>query len=223
MSLVIFAIIFGVYNLLIFMLVETRTDVFWISYTFAVIAFVIFAVAAYLAFKKPGMAAAFLGIPLASIASFYLIAELFVSLMFYIFQGAGFKAALLVQVVLLAIFVVVMIFAMMGRNAVEAVTDRVSQNVFVIRSLQGDLEMIAESTPDAGLKAKANALAEAIRYSDPMSNVAVADVEGKILTKLEMLKQLNASGDTVAASTVVDEINLLFVERNKKLRLSKQS
>jgi hypothetical protein len=221
-GLIVWLIVFGVYNLLIFMLVETRTNVFWLSYGFSVFAFVFAASSIYKAFKNPGAKVVFLGIPLASLSSFYLGAELFASAMFIIFQGVGVKPALIVQVLLLAVFAIITIVAIRSRDYVETISDNVAGSVFAIRSLQADIELVANRSPDPVLKKKATDLAEAIRYSDPMSSGTVAAIEAKIQSKTTELGQKNGAGDVASAVSLVDELSDLIVERNKKILISKR-
>ena len=75
--------------------------------------------------------------------------------------------------------------------------------------------MVAEREPDSAVKQKILKLAEKVRYSDPISSDEPSELEKKISDKV---KELNTVDDKLA---VVDEINLLLLERNKKCKIYK--
>ena len=58
-------------------------------------------------------------------------------------------------------------------------------------------------------------LAEKIRYSDPMSDEQLADIEDRIAVKIAELK---SSADKVK---IINELNSLLDERNRKIKISK--
>ena len=72
----IYVILLGVFNLLVFTIFKTHTNVFWLSYAFMTVAFVVQIVSMFLAFKPADVETAFFGIPLASFSIYYLCASL---------------------------------------------------------------------------------------------------------------------------------------------------
>ena len=62
----IYVILLAVFNLLVFTIFKTHTSVFWISYVFMTLAFVLQIVSMFLSFKTADVETAFFGIPLAS-------------------------------------------------------------------------------------------------------------------------------------------------------------
>ena len=84
----IYVILLGVFNLLVFTISKSRNDVFWLSYGFMTLAFVVQIVSMFLSFKSADVETAFFGIPLASFSVFYLGAELVIGALFMIFQMA---------------------------------------------------------------------------------------------------------------------------------------
>lgn len=217
----IYVILFAVYNLAVFLIFNKKTEVFWLSYGFMAAAFIFQLVSMALAFKNTSVETIFFGIPLVSLSVFYLLAELFCSLIFMIFQGAGIKAALLVQALLLAAFAVIAIISLMSRDAVQDISSKISENVSFIRSIQVDIEMLTARCDDAELKASLKKLAETVKYSDPMTNDAVAGVESRIMQRLAEIKDYFDIGQYGDANKVCSEMELLFLERNKKLMISK--
>lgn len=71
------------------------------------------------------------------------------------------------------------------------------------------------------LKALAKKVYEAVRYSDPMSNAVLVEVEEKSRTvSLILMNAVNGEGFELAASTA-DELLSLIDIRNKKCKLLK--
>lgn len=110
---------------------------------------------------------------------------------------------------------VCMISDNVGRNEIERVEAKVQKKVFYIRELQADIELLADNESDATVKTALTQLAEKIRFSDPMSNEQLADLENKISTKVAELK--TASSKLV----IITELNSLLAERNKKCKILK--
>ena len=75
--------------------------------------------------------------------------------------------------------------------------------------------MLAQQEQNPETKTALIKLAEKIRYSDPMSSEALADLEAEISEKITTLK-------TVAdKQNMIQEIELLMTERNKKTKMLK--
>ena len=68
---------------------------------------------------------------------------------------------------------------------------------------------------DANVKTALTQLVEKIRFSDPMSSEQLANLENQISTKITELKTAANKKD------IIDELNLLIDERNKKCKILK--
>lgn len=84
-----------------------------------------------------------------------------------------------------------------------------------IKSLQVDVEMLAFAETNTDTKAALTKLAEKIRFSDPMSNEALADLEAEITAKV---KELKTDENKFEIITIIDS---LITERNKKAKILK--
>lgn len=217
----IYAIIFLVYNLLVFIIFKQHTPVFWLSYGFMLLAFTAQIVSMLLSFKAADVETIFFGIPLASLSIYYFFAELFVSVVFMIFQTAGVTLAVVIQVVMLAAFTVVAIISLMARDTVQDISQKVKENVQNIKSLLVDVELLIGQCQDPELKISLKKLSETIKYSDPMTNESINDQEYLIMQVMSELK-LNIDTNNLAdARNTCTKLQMLFVERNKRLAISK--
>jgi len=218
---VIYAILIGVYNMLVFVVFKERSSVFWMSYGFMILAFGVQIASMLLSFKKADVETVFFGLPLASFSVYYLVAELCVSTVFMIFQNTGTTIPLVIQTLMLAAFSVISIIALMARDTVQAIGDSIKEKVVRYKAVNVDVEMLFASCSNAELKTKLRKLSETIKYSDPMTNDAVADVERSILQKTTDLRNYCENNSIDDALKTCSALELLYAERNKKLLISK--
>lgn len=217
----IYVILLGVFNLLVFTISKSRNDVFWLSYGFMTLAFVVQIVSMFMSFKSADVETAFFGIPLASFSVFYLCAELVIGALFMIFQMASFTLALVIQVLVLAVFLSIAIISLLARDTVQQISDNVKEHVSNLKSVLVDIEMLMDCCTDPELKADLRKLSETVKYSDPISNEAVADVEQRIMRKISELR-INIDDNQIAdAKQSCADLERLYVERNKKLAIYK--
>lgn len=221
MTAVIYAIIFAVFNLLVFVIVNKKNGVFWMSYAFMCLAFVIQIVSMLLALRSLETETVFMGIPLASLSFYYFFAAIFVGAVFMFFQNAPFKLALVLQILILAIYVVVAIMALMSRNVVQDVNDNLKESIEAIKTLTVDVDVFIPQVSDPALKKALKKVSETIKYSDPMSNAAVADIEEQIMQTVNELRvNIENNRNTEAIQTCKD-IEVLFMQRNSLLKATK--
>lgn len=217
----IYVILLGVFNLLAFTVFKERSDVFWLSYSFITVAFVVQIVSMLLAFKTADIETSFLGVPLASFSVFYLCAEIVIGFIFMIFQQANFTLALVIQLILLAAFLVIAIVSLLSRDTLLEINEGIKENVLELKLVLTDVEMLRDSCGDPELKEKLRKLAQTIQYSDPMTHDAVSEIEQRIKSKVFELRAYVENGMTDDASQACRDIEMLCIERNKKLKLVK--
>ena len=216
MAYAVLAIAFVLFNVIAFAIPTAKTATFWVAYVFAAVAFVSQIAIWKFAFKGADtLKSKFLGIPLISVGVTYLIIQLIAFAVFMALPLAASWIALVVCALILGISAICLIGTETGREEINRVEEKVEKKVFYIKSLQVDVEMLANAETDADTKAALTKLAEKIRFSDPMSNDALADLEAEITTKVKELKTAENKAEII---TVLDS---LITERNKKAKLLK--
>ena len=221
MTAVIYAIIFAVFNLLVFVIANEKNGVFWMSYAFMCIAFIVQIASMLLALRSLETETVFMGIPLASLSLYYFFAAIFVGAVFMFFQNAPFKLALVLQILILEIYVVIAIMALMSRNVVQDVNDNLKENVEAIKTLVVDVDVFIPQVNDPALKKSLKKLSETIKYSDPMSNAAVADIEEQIMQTVNELRINIENSRNAEAIQTCKDIEVLFMQRNSLLKATK--
>ena len=217
-----FAAAFAIYNIIVLLLFEGKNNIFWISYGFMCAAFAIDLGITLFSFKSLEAEAVFLGIPLLSFSGFYFFAELFASIVFMLFRkNAGVKLTVAVQLIMLLIYVIFAMMSLLSRDAVSAVNQDVKNKVFTIKILAADVKLLEDQCMDKELKDELHKISEAIRYSDPMTNDALADLDTMIQGKVAELKMQCNGNDKAGAMQSCFQLASFISERNMKLKILK--
>lgn len=222
MLFLIYLVVFVAYNLVVFVAFKTFNVIFWISYGFMIVAYLIHIGCAFSIAKNTNVKALFFGIPLGEFSIYFVLAELFTSFVFMIFKAnASVKITIVIQALLLCVFAVVAIVSIMTRDTVHNVDQKIKENVNFIKGINIDVEMLMHRCTNTETTGALKKLSEIIKYSDPMTNSAVAMQEKMIMQYMAELRTTFDSGDMNSVMDICSKIELLFVERNKKLIISK--
>lgn len=214
------AVTLVLYILVVFLFPFEHNAIFWVSVIFTLIAFAVVAASVYMAFiKNPDTKSRFYGFPLARVGVIY--------------GGGQMVASLLVMALseLLPWWIPVLVYALglgaaaIGLISVEAVVDEIKhqdiklkKNVALMRSLQSKVSQMAAQSEDAALKA----LAEEFRFSDPVSNAAIAEAEADLTAAVDELQEAYVDGDGEAVKLLCRKVDALLAERNRLCKLNKQ-
>lgn len=216
MAYVVLAISFTLFNVIAFVIPTAKTATFWIAYAFTVIAFASQIAIWKVAFNGANtLKSKFLGIPLIPVGITYWIIQIIAFVVFMALPLTASWIAVVVCALILGISAICLIGTEIGREEISRVEEKVEKKVFYIKSLQVDIEMLSSTESDVDTKAALIKLAEKIRFSDPMSNEALAELEAEISAKVKELKTAENKAEII---TVLDS---LIVERNKKAKLLK--
>ena len=219
---IVLIILFVVLSVIAFVLPIQKTVVFWLSYAFAVIA-IAFQIYVYpKAFEGPSVKSKFYGFPLARVSTIYLIAQLVLSLVLMI---AGKWIPAWISVIL---FVLLLGAALIGFIAAEGVRDEVERqdvvhkaNVSTMRALQSKAVFVASQCEDAETKKVLDAFSEALRFSDPVSSDALADIEENLTGLVEELGNAVMDKDFESARSLCAKAATLLADRNRMCKLNK--
>ena len=216
MAYAVLAIAFVLFNVIAFAVPTAKTATFWITYAFSVVAFASQTAIWKFAFKGADtLKSKFLGIPLISVGITYLIIQIIAFAAFMALPLTASWIAIVVCALILAISAICLIGTETGREEINRVEEKVEKKVFYIKALQVDIEMLVSAETDADTKTALTKLAEKIRFSDPMSNEVLAELEAEITAKVKELKTAENKAEII---TVLDS---LITERNKKAKLLK--
>ena len=104
---------------------------------------------------------------------------------------------------------------------VERIDEKIKTHTFFIKSLTIDAETLMATAKDDDIKAECRKVAEALRYSDPMSSDALSSAESAITLKFANLRSSVQANDKEKAVSDVRDLLILIEDRNKKCKLLK--
>ena len=212
---VILGILFALVSIVAFAVPTVKTTTFWIAYVFTAAAFAAQIGIWKTALGKEALKSKFIGFPIVHIGIVYAIIQVIAFSVFLFAPTLPTWSAIVACSIIAGISAVCMISSDAGCDEIERVEAKVQKKVFYIRELQADIELLADSETNADVKTALTQLAEKIRFSDPMSNEQLADLENKISIKAAELKT------TTSKLEIITELNSLLDERNKKCKILK--
>ncbi len=221
MGLAIYIILFAVYNMIIFLVFNNRNHIFWISYGFFVAAFLLHMICVAFSLKNMTAKAAFFGIPLISFSNYFVLAELFVSLVFMIFRGAAnVKLCVALQVILLAVFLIVAIVSLASKSYTSNVTERIEEDVRYIQNIRGALESLMQQCQHPQAKEMLRKASEAARYANQKSSPSVQSIDDNINYIMQDLQKAYNNGDLAGLDRQCTALINAFSDRNRMLGIN---
>ena len=208
------------YILIAFLIPFVHTATFWASFVFTLIAFAVVATSIYIAFvKNPDAKSRFYGFPIAKIGAIYGLVQLIAGLIFMaLSQWVPVWAAILVYAIALGAAVIGLISAEAVVSEIRVQDVKLKKDVSLMRSLQSKVNQMSAQSENAEIKA----LADEFRYSDPVSNDAIADAEADLATVVDELQAAYVDGDSEAVAKLCRKASALLAERNRLCKLNKK-
>ena len=221
----VWAILLVLFNVIVFATPEwgareKYTASFWIGYVLITLAFAGQLACAYLALREEDKTRLFYNISLVTVSYGGLIASFIAGGLCMLTPVLPVWLGVILCAAVLAFSVIAVLKASAAVDLVGAVDDRVKAKTLFVRSLTVDAEslMARANTPEA--KAACKKVWEAVRYSDPMSNGALAELETQITLKFNAFAEA-VSGNAETVNETADELVVLIGDRNKKCKLLK--
>ena len=193
----------------------------WIAYVFVIVMFAGQAICTYIALKDDNAKKVFLNIPLIKTSYAGLITSFIIGIVCVSIPPIPFWVCIILCAIILVSNILSLIKAGTVISEVASIDDKVKTQTFFIKSLTIDAETLMATAKSEEVKAECRKVYEAIRYSDPMSNDALASVEGQITVKFAELSEAVKADDAAKVVELANEVCILVGERNKKCKILK--
>lgn len=217
--LIIMSILFVVYSVVVFALPFAMNAVFWMSYIFSVAAIAV----QWVVFKKAfdngeGLKSKFYGFPIANIGFGYFAVQLIASVIFMALAlYVPVWLPLIVYVVALGIATIGFIAADAVREEVEKQDVKLKKSISRMKTMQGKMNVIASMGDYTAIKQ----LAEAFKYSDPVSSEELDNIETILEGCIAELQGAVKAKDTATITQLCEKTEALLNERNQLCKLYK--
>lgn len=216
-------VVLVLYILIAFLIPFAHTATFWVSFLFTLIAFGVVAASIYIAFiKNPDAKSRFYGFPIAKIGVIYGVVQLVAGLVFMALAVyAPVWAAVLVYAIALGAAVIGLISAEAVVEEIHVQDAKQKKNVSLMRGLQSKVNQMAAQCDNPDAAAVVKAFAEEMRYSDPVSSDALAEIEADLSVAVDELQVAIVEGDSDITKQLCRKATGLLAERNRLCKLNK--
>ena len=222
-GLIILAIVLAVFSLIAFAAPFAHTAVFWIGYGFGVFAILFQLYIFKTSFAGNGDAKSrFYGFPIARLGVYYLIIQLILSVIEMALAGLiPAWPAVIVNALVLAITLIGCITAETMRDEIVQQDEKLKKNVSTMREMQSMAASMVGQCGDEEMKGIVKKIADELRFSDPVSSDATAELEDEMQSQMQEIQQTIAEGDIEGAKTLCEKIVGNLVERNRICSITK--
>ena len=222
-GLIILAIVLAVFNLIAFAVPFAHTAVFWIGYGFGVFAILFQLYIFKASFAGNGDAKSrFYGFPIARLGVYYLAAQVVLSVIEMALAGLiPSWPAVIVNALALAFALIGCITAETMRDEIVQQDGKLKKNVSVMRELQSMAASMVGQCGDDEMKNIVKKVADELRFSDPVSSEATAELEDEMRSELADIQQAIVEGDQDGARVLCGKMMGNLAERNRICSVNK--
>ena len=219
---VLWFILLAVFNLLCFVTPNEAAGMnkfggaFWGGYIFISLAFLAQLLCAYNALKTEDKTGLFYNIPVIRISYIGLIVTMAVGSLCMAIPDLPNWVAIVVCGIVLAFTAMAVIKAKAASNVVDRIDHSTKAQTAFIRSLTADAEGLMGRAESEESRNACKKVYEALRYSDPMSSDALAELEEQIEARFKEFSAAVADGGEIG--DLAKELVTMIVERNKKCK-----
>lgn len=216
----IWALLFVLFQVVAFSVGIIHRANFWIAYLFLVITMIGQLGCAYFLLKPEKPEKIFLNISVLRVSILGMIVSMAVAVVCMAVTAIPTALCVIVNCAVLVFAVIAVLKANVAAETVGKLDDKIKKQTFFIKSLTVDAENLAASAKKQESKEVCKKVYEAVRYSDPMDNEALASAESEITVKFQQFsKAVAANSNDIEA--IAEELILLLEDRNKKCRMLK--
>ena len=193
----------------------------WITLILFELCFVGHLVCTWFACKQNKLTGTFYRLPLIRLSYACVIVTLVLGCLTMAIPNLPSWVPLIVALLVMAIYVFSILKAAAAAEIVEGIDEKVKVQTAFIKTLTVDAQTLLSRAKSEPVKAACKKVYEAVRYSDPMTSDALADVESRIRTEFDAFTDAVISDNADAATASADELLTLIKERNSRCKMEK--
>ncbi len=194
---------------------------FWTGYVFILIAFVGQLACGYAVLGNESPQKTFYNVLLIIIVYACLAMMLVSGAICMIVPFVTIRRGAAICVTMLGISVIAVLAARFAVGTISETDEEIMTKSFMIRSLTAEAEHLVSSASDSEVRAESERIYDALRYSDPISSTALADIDGQIQKQFKAFEESANAGDHELCKANADSLISLLDKRNKQCRLKK--
>lgn len=223
---IVWAVLLAVFNVIAFVApgwegYEKYTAGFWIGYVLITIMLLGQLACAYFALKEENNQKLFYKLPLITTSYAGLIVSFVFGGLCMLISPMPYWVGAIVCAIVLAATVIAVVKATAAGSEVERIDKKIKVQTFFIKSLTVDADGLLERAKSEAVRAECKKVYEAVRYSDPMSDDALASCESQITVAFAKLTGAVTADNAEDVKAAANEVLILLNDRNKKCKLLK--
>lgn len=225
--LIILAICFVIYNVIIWVIpsevygYQKTAGGFWPGYIFINAAIIAMVPCGYIASKSENKEKLFLNIPILTTSYIALICMFVAGTICMTVPGIADWVGIIVCLIILGIEVAALISAKAAASMVEEIGGKVEKKTEYMRELSVKAQDAISIANTDFAKKEAQRVYETIRYSDPVSDASLLELEAKLSTEFNKFVTALNSGRDDEISQASRSIQILLAERNNMCKAIK--
>ena len=222
----IWAIALGIFNLIVFLTPNEAGGMykfggaFWVGYIAITVAFVAQFACTFFTFKEKNLTKLFYNIPLISISYTGLVIMLIVGTLCMAIPALPNWIGIIVCALVLLFNAIALLKASAAAHIVTSLDKKIAVETSFIRGLTAQAELLMNATIDE-LRATAKKVYEAIRYSDPVSNTALASLDAQIERQFTAFSDAVKGEDPELAKNEAAALIEMLESRNQQCKCLK--
>ena len=220
----IWAICFATFNIIAFArptFINIFTGSFWIGYLFIDIAFAGQLCCSYIAFKDENLQKTFYNVSLILVSYIALVSMLIAGSLCMVIPFFTVWLSVVICVLVASISASIILVTCFVINVVSGIDNEIKTKTFAIKTLTADAEHLLSVAQSFELKKECEKVYENLRYSDPVSNTALSEINEQIQRQFCSFESAVNSADLELTVSIADELLVLIDKRNKQCRLLK--
>ena len=223
--LLIYIILLAAVGILFFVIPFEKTAAVWTAFVFAEISVVLGCALTNYAFsKKEGLKSKVYGLPILKLSYMYTAAQLIITLLIIIADGVRDVPAWLpaaIGVILTAAVLIGVTMADSARDMIEETDAKIERKIQNVKAFKLDAYALVGACEDEDVKRSLEKFAEKVKYSDPVSDPALEEIEKKLSDTVEEIRQLIDSGNYEDTALKLNAADRLLDERNRQCKAMK--
>lgn len=223
----IYAIALAIFNIISFVIPFRHVGIFWAAYAFGMVAiFSQIGVEVLALMGKTTLKEKIYALPVLKMGLTYLLVQLAVTLVFYIITlfttACPVWIAWVVCPIILGVFAALVLLTDTTRDVIEKVEKETERQTAQVKTFRINIDSILRRVEDKELLKKLEKLSDIAKYSDPVSNETLYDIEAEITDKIARIDTCVRNDEVEDAKVLTEQTIDLFEDRNALCKNSKR-
>ena len=229
--LIAWAILFVIFNVVVIALPKETTiagvtyvklgGLSWITLILFELCFVGHLVCTWIALKRNKLSGMFYRLPLIRLSYACIIVTTVIGCVMMAVPNLPDWIPLIVVLIIMALYAIAVLKAAAAAEIVEEIDEKGRTDTAFIRNLTAEANTLVTRAKSEPVKAACKKVYEAVRYSDPMTSEALADVESRIRAEFDAFTDAVLSDNADAVNASADTLLSLIAERNQICKAGK--